>query len=77
MSIIEGLCKGHGCLDKTDIIAFSALLKVATIPSRLEAVTEDKNKLDDGVFHGGAFFHTLQMAYAACEEEPSKDHSKR
>jgi hypothetical protein len=79
VSIIEGLCKGHGCLDRTDIVAFTALLKCANIPSRLEALTEEKNEPEEVLFHNGAFFQTLQMAYTTSEEEPSscRDHTPR
>ena len=31
VSIIEGLCKGHGCLNRTEIITLTAILKSANI----------------------------------------------
>ena len=37
MSVIEGLCKGHGCLDRTELTTFLDGIKQAGYPKFEEA----------------------------------------
>ena len=74
MSIIEGLCKGHGCLDKSEIVTFTAILKSTDLSKNVEssAVSSLGQQTTSTCYYGDDFFQRLQAASADNgEEHPS------
>ena len=72
MSIIEGLCKGHGCLDRAEMITLTAILKAATTPK-----TEPDGDIAKGNSEDEDFFHQLFMSFSDGEsKETNSEESK-
>ena len=62
VSIIEGLCKGHGCLKRTEIITLTAILKSANVLKDTGSAPSDQQK-DISLSQGDDFFQRLQTAF--------------
>ena len=78
MSIIEGLCKGHGCLNRTEIITLTAILKSANgLKDSSSSTSEQQTAVT--LSQGDDFFQRLQTAFTENgEDAPSftKDKSR-
>ena len=70
VSIIEGLCKGHGCLKRTEIITLTAILKSASVLKDTVSAPSEKQK-DLSLSQGDDFFHRLQTAFTETEDDSS------
>lgn len=70
MSIIEGLCKGHGCLNRTEIITLTAILKSTNIFKDASNAPAEK-ETHFSVSQGEDFFQRLQTAFT----ESGEDHA--
>ena len=68
VSIIEGLCKGHGCLNRTEIITLTAILKSANVfKEASNASVEQQTSVS--INQGDDFFQRLQTAFTETGEE--------
>ena len=68
VSIIEGLCKGHGCLDKTEIITLTAILKSANVFKEASNASVEQ-QTGVSINQGDDFFQRLQTAFTETGEE--------
>lgn len=66
VSIIEGLCKGHGCLNRTEIITRTAILKSANVFKGTSSTTEQHKGIS--LSQGDDFFQRLQTAFTETGE---------
>lgn len=70
VSIIEGLCKGHGCLKRTEIITLTAILKSANVLKDTVSVPSEQPK-DISLSQGENFFQHLQTAFTETGDDSS------
>lgn len=70
VSIIEGLCKGHGCLKRTEIITLTAILKSANLLKETGRVPSEQQK-DVSLSQGDDFFQRLQTAFTETGDNSS------
>lgn len=70
VSIIEGLCKGHGCLKRTEIITLTAILKSASVLKDTVSAPLEKQK-DLSLSQGDDFFQRLQTAFTETGDDSS------
>ncbi|XP_068695175.1 E3 ubiquitin-protein ligase UBR4-like isoform X2 [Montipora foliosa] len=73
VSIIEGLCKGHGCLNRTEIVTLTAILKSANMFKDVGSTHSSpvENETGDSPSQGDDFFQRLQTAFT----ETTEDHA--
>lgn len=70
VSIIEGLCKGHGCLKRTEIITLTAILKSASVLKDTVTARSEQQK-GISLSQGDDFFQRLQTAFAETGDDSS------
>lgn len=70
VSIIEGLCKGHGCLKRTEIITLTAILKSASVLKDTVTAPSEQQK-GISLSQGDDFFQRLQTAFAETGDDSS------
>ena len=70
VSIIEGLCKGHGCLDRSEITTFTAILKSLSQTGGTSTDVTGEQESNKGATQDD-FFQRLQAAFT----EGSSNHS--
>ncbi|KAG1664196.1 E3 ubiquitin-protein ligase UBR4 [Nymphon striatum] len=49
MSLIKGLCRGAGYLQRSDVISLTAMIKSAKLPAHITAFTEEKEEMGSTV----------------------------
>lgn len=68
VSIVEGLCKGHGCLNRTEIITLTAILKSANVFKEASNASVEQ-QTGVSINQGDDFFQRLQTAFTETGEE--------
>ena len=74
ISIIEGLCKGHGCLNRTEIITLTAILKSAN--GFKETASSSEKQTSVSLIQGDDFFQRLQTAFTENGDNTSTSFTK-
>ncbi|XP_074621519.1 E3 ubiquitin-protein ligase UBR4-like isoform X3 [Acropora palmata] len=69
VSIIEGLCKGHGCLNRTEIITLTAILKSANMFKDVHSSAPVEQEMPASFSQGDDFFQRLQTAFTGTVED--------